>query len=133
MNKWEDDPPPDLRLNESLVRVPTEMIALGDANLMWVAPSVLKFYYKVKGPESFSGFAMLDINSRNASRRSNYEPRERVVSATAGRHFGSHNLYFLDGHVETIVEAKLFEQSSQALRRWNVDNQPHADLLTPVP
>ena len=132
-NHWVDDPPPDLRMNESMVRVPTDMIALGDANLMWVPASVLKFYYKVKGPESFSGFAMLDINARNANFRSSYGARDRIIGATERRHFGMLNLFFLDGHVEAVPEAKLFAKDAQALKRWNVDNQPHEDLLTPVP
>ena len=133
MNKWEDEPPPDLRMNESAVRVPSEMIGLGDANLMWVPASILKFYYKKTGPESFSGFAMLDINMRNANRRSGYAPQDRIISATASRHSGLHNLFLLDGHIESIQENKLFEKTDEALSKWNVDHQPHANLLTPVP
>ena len=129
---WDKEPPPDLRLSESSVRAPSDMIALGDANLMWVASIVLKSYYKTNGAENFSGFAMLDINSRNANFRSSYSPKDKIISATARRHFDSLNLFFCDGHVENLAEKKLFEPSDLALRRWNIDNQPHSDLLTPV-
>jgi hypothetical protein len=36
---------------------------------------------------------------------------------------------FCDGHVEQPRMERLFDKSDASLRRWNNDNQPHADRL----
>jgi prepilin-type processing-associated H-X9-DG protein/prepilin-type N-terminal cleavage/methylation domain-containing protein len=49
-----------------------------------------------------------------------------------GRHKQKANVVFCDGHVETPTLKNLFEDNSDsALTRWNRDNQPHRNLLSP--
>ena len=48
------------------------------------------------------------------------------------RHKEKANVVFCDGHVEAPSLKYLFEDSADsALARWNRDNLPHRDLLTP--
>lgn len=48
------------------------------------------------------------------------------------RHAGKSNVLFCDGHVESPTLTFLFEDTSDAaLRRWNRDNLPHRDPLSP--
>lgn len=41
------------------------------------------------------------------------------------------NMGFVDGHQETLKAAKLGEDSAEARRRWNTDNQPHPEIVIP--
>ena len=48
------------------------------------------------------------------------------------RHQGKINVLFCDGHVESLTQKLLFEDTSEAaLVRWNRDHQPHRERLTP--
>ena len=48
------------------------------------------------------------------------------------RHRGEANVVFCDGHVEGPRLQTLFgDDSDSALKRWNRDNQPHRERLTP--
>ena len=48
------------------------------------------------------------------------------------RHEGKANVAFCDGHVETPTLAFLFENTSDAaLMRWNRDQSPHPNRLSP--
>lgn len=120
----------NVAIAESKIRVPSDMIAIGDANLIWFTPIVARFLYDAEVKESYSGMAMIDINVRNQLQASKFPRREEIINAVQRRHSGSHNITFSDGHVESIKETKLFEQTDAALRRWNTDNLPHADLLS---
>ena len=79
--------------------------------------------------DGYDGMALLDINSRNGVQRPTYAGSEGVISATLKRHDGRYNIAFCDGHVEGIKREHLFERNDDALRRWNIDNEPHADKL----
>jgi len=114
---------------ESRVQLPANMIAVGDANLMWLASFVLKSYYGLTGPTTYSGFSRLDINSRNRSVSPNFSVSVGIIKATQLRHRGRYEIAFCDGHVEGLRDEKLFEKSDTALSRWNNDNLPHADRL----
>ena len=74
--------------------------------------------------------ALIDINSRNGVERPNYVGSKGVIRATLARHGGRYNLAFGDGHIESSHRDRLFLQTDDALRRWNNDNEPHADLLS---
>jgi prepilin-type processing-associated H-X9-DG protein/prepilin-type N-terminal cleavage/methylation domain-containing protein len=51
---------------------------------------------------------------------------------TLTRHQGRANVVFCDGHVESPTLQFLFEDTSDAtLSRWNRDQQPHRERLTP--
>jgi len=115
---------------ENQVRVPSDMIAIGDASLIWITPIVLMGLYGEHGEVNYSGMALIDINSRNNVQSPRWSGSLGAIKATGLRHSGSQNVAFCDGHVENIKEPKLFERTDRALSRWNRDNLPHADLLT---
>jgi prepilin-type N-terminal cleavage/methylation domain-containing protein/prepilin-type processing-associated H-X9-DG protein len=114
---------------DSAVQAPSEMIALGDANLMWLLPGVLNAFYGVTGPVSFSGFSRLDISSWYRTQNSGFGGRAGILGATASRHANFFNTLFGDGHVIALRPEQLFDRTSDGLRRWNNDNQPHSDML----
>jgi prepilin-type N-terminal cleavage/methylation domain-containing protein/prepilin-type processing-associated H-X9-DG protein len=114
---------------ETEVKNPSNMLAIGDANLLWFTPIIIKAFYKTNAPVNYSGIGLLDFNTRNKSQSPQMLGREGLLQAVKNRHNASHNLVFCDGHVEQIKEVKLFEKSEYALRRWNNDNEPHEDVI----
>jgi prepilin-type processing-associated H-X9-DG protein len=44
-------------------------------------------------------------------------------------HHGRANRVFVDGHLESEDMRKPFAATDEQLRHWNIDNQPHRDLL----
>ena len=127
-----DGKDPIFRIQENQVRVPSDMIAVGDATLVWTPAAILRLLYD--GPfdkDSYDGMALLDINSRNGVERPNYAGSAGVIAATLRRHSSRYNIAFCDGHVEGVPRATLFRKADDSLRRWNNDNEPHADQLHP--
>lgn len=121
-----------LRTTEAKVVAPSDMIAMGDATLSWTAAGLLRSFYKIQtDKDGYDGWALLDINTRNLQVRPSYTGSKGVIEATRRRHNGRYNLAFCDGHVESIKDEHLFRESDTALKRWNNDNQPHADQLMP--
>ncbi len=118
-------------IKESQVAQPSDMIAAGDANLMWLVPPVLKAYYGIEGPTSYTGFSRLDINSWRRTTNPGFGGSEGILRATDQRHRGRFEVVFCDGHAERIRHRDLFLESDSALRRWNNDHEPHEDLLVP--
>ncbi len=120
------------RIGENRVLKPADMIALGDASLIWTTPFILNLTYDTEEKdEQFSGMGLLDINSRNGVQRSSWPGSGGIIQATMHRHSGRYNINFTDGHVELIDREKLFAKSDRSLRRWNNDNDPHLELLHP--
>jgi prepilin-type N-terminal cleavage/methylation domain-containing protein/prepilin-type processing-associated H-X9-DG protein len=120
-----------LRITDSRVEVPSDMIAVGDATLSWDAAGVLKTYFDISvSKDSYDGWALLDINTRNFQERPNFAPSAGTIKATSRRHSGRYNVVFCDDHVEGLRREMLFEPTDRALQRWNNDNEPHADLLS---
>lgn len=119
-----------LRIKESLVKAPSDMIAIGDAHLVWTPAAFMESLYGTEyAKENYSGMGMLDINSRYGVQRPSWPGSEGILEATERRHRGRYNISFCDGHVESIPRAPLFAQTETALKRWNNDNQSHADFL----
>ena len=116
-------------IRDSAVVAPADMIALGDANLMWLLAPVLKAYYGVVGTTTYSGFGRLDINSWRRSTAAGFGGSAGIFQASQARHRRKLEIGFCDGHVEGIRTEKLFDSSDTNLRRWNNDHQPHADQL----
>jgi len=117
-------------IKESAVVAPADMIALGDANQMWLLAPILRAYYGINGPTTYSGYGRLDINSWLRSTAPGFGGAAGILKASQERHRGRLQVVFCDGHVEGIPTEKLFDRSDPAnLRRWNNDNQPHADQL----
>ncbi|MSU62379.1 MAG: prepilin-type N-terminal cleavage/methylation domain-containing protein [Pedosphaera sp.] len=121
-----------LRIPESKVKAPSDMIALGDANLSWTPAVFLRQLYGMDTTkDGYDGWALLDINVRNLEERPSYAGSAGVVRATLKRHGGRYNVAFCDAHTESIRSDRLFKKDDSALRRWNNDNEPHADKLSP--
>lgn len=119
-----------LRIRDAQVLVPSDMIALGDATLSHDASMVIMAYFGLESAkDSYDGWSLLDINTRNFQERPNFTPSDGVIKATLKRHSGRYNIVFCDGHVEGIHRNNLFKAEDHALRRWNNDNEPHEDLM----
>src|ERR1035437_1755017 len=89
-------------ITESEVVVPSDMVAIGDC---------------------FDGSIILT--------RANLTELEKYGN-TLTRHQGRANVVFCDDHVESPTLQLLFEDTSDAaLSRWNRDQQPHRERLTP--
>lgn len=114
---------------DSAVISPSDMIEVGDANLMWLLPGVLNALYGVKGSVSYSGFSRLDITSWDRTQNTGFGGLLGIDQGTARRHRGSFNITFVDGHGAPIRAQQLFDHSPDALRHWNNDNQAHTNLL----
>jgi prepilin-type processing-associated H-X9-DG protein/prepilin-type N-terminal cleavage/methylation domain-containing protein len=120
-----------LRIKDSMVRHPSDMIALGDATLIWSTPFMLGGLYDLPpGPDKLiHGMGLLDINTRNGVQRSVWPGSTGIIRDTLIRHGGRYNIGFCDGHVEDIQREILFQKTDTSLRRWNNDHEPHEDQL----
>ncbi|MDA1277303.1 MAG: prepilin-type N-terminal cleavage/methylation domain-containing protein [Verrucomicrobia bacterium] len=105
---------------DSDVKVPSDMIALGD------------------GFSSLSvGTNLFHIHHNGTLTRQHMRGSPAPSDDWVGesdpvrlRHSGRLSIDFCDGHVESITVESLFvDNSDQALRRWNKDNQPHRERL----
>ena len=47
------------------------------------------------------------------------------------RHGGVFDVTYCDGHTESVKGPALFSRTSEHLKRWNRDGQPHGDYLPP--
>jgi prepilin-type N-terminal cleavage/methylation domain-containing protein/prepilin-type processing-associated H-X9-DG protein len=119
-----------LRIKDSMVRAPSDMIALGDAHLVWTPAAFMgALYGEAYAIENFSGMGLLDINSRYGVQRPSWPGSEGIIDATAQRHRNRYNISFCDGHIESVRNKALFQQKEDALKRWNNDNASHAEFL----
>ncbi len=106
---FEVNPP----VGESQIASPADMMAIGDG---------------------FAGNSRIIADATTVLRRS--DVRQDSPPGSTGRayarHKGKENVVFCDGHVEVLLLQTLFADNSDgALRRWNRDNQPHRERLTP--
>jgi prepilin-type processing-associated H-X9-DG protein len=100
---------------ESDVRVPSDMMALGDG---------------------FTGSSNGKIVVIGILQRAGPDVRwaddDNIIARK--RHGGKANVSFCDGHVESPKLDTLFiDQTDTALRRWNKDNEPHAESWAQIP
>lgn len=116
-------------IKESAVLSPSEMVELGDANLMWLSGATLNLLYGVTGPTSYTGYSRLDISSWYRTQNSGFFAKPAIVAATQKRHRGQFNVQYVDGHAAAIPAAILFGKGDDQLRRWNNDHQPHLNIL----
>ena len=82
---------------QSAVRVPGDMIAIGDTSFDHPGLEVISPYL------------------------------DNVFDAIANIHNGGGNAVFCDGHVEYGKRAKWLEATETKRRRWNNDNEPHPE------
>ncbi len=125
-----DIPSNRFRLKASEVKSPSEMIALGDANLVpHKAEDIEDTYGQKVNRDTHDGWGLLDISLRNRWQLSNYPSSAGLIQATKKRHRGRYNVGFCDGHIEGLDRSRLFATDQSTLRRWNNDNLPHPELL----
>jgi prepilin-type processing-associated H-X9-DG protein/prepilin-type N-terminal cleavage/methylation domain-containing protein len=107
-------------VREDEVRVPSEMIALGD-NLALLPKSGSDFTEDtVMESESFSGLERQEIAVAHGPAVMD------EVQRAAVRHAKQGNMAFCDGHVEALTFRRLFlDRDDASLRRWNKDHEPH--------
>ena len=99
---------------ETDVTVPSDMIAIADA-----------FFRTGAEKSMIEGDPLLTRNDRAFSY--SLSPRDDSQFAKA-RHRGKLNVTFCDGHVEAFkVHALYFEETAEAYKRWNRDNQSHRE------
>jgi prepilin-type processing-associated H-X9-DG protein len=107
--------------SEAEVRVPADMIALGD-NLALV-PSTPGSDFPVDTVMESVG-----LNRNEASGASGARGLwvTDSIKGAAARHRSQGNVAFCDGHVEALTFKRLFlDRDDASLRRWNRDNEPH--------
>lgn len=106
-------PPDGFGIGESSVKVPSDMMAIGDALFgtlnVYVVPTVTDFA-RMDTPDGFFDEGTL----------------ASVHRGTVKMHDGRANVVFCDGHVEALrLKALFFDTDDASLRRWNRDNEAH--------
>jgi prepilin-type N-terminal cleavage/methylation domain-containing protein/prepilin-type processing-associated H-X9-DG protein len=99
-------------VKESSVRVPHDMIGLGDG-----------YSNSADGSNLIMGLSFMP-----GWRSGNMEQHMRARELTRRRHTGAFNIWFVDGHIEHLKPGKLFGKRADELKRWNRDNQAPQEL-----
>ena len=95
-DKPADPASPLTAVSPTRVKVPSEMIAIGDSM-----------------ETAFSAIPGIYLTLVDGGR------------VTPSRHNGGANTVFCDAHVENMPNSRLAEPTDSARRRWNNDNEPH--------
>ncbi len=96
-------------LPENDVRVPSDMMALGDNFALLNGKIVVEFQGLLRD-----------------ERVTAFEPPGDSAKRASERHRSQGNVVFCDGHVEAVKFMRLFfDRDDASLRRWNKDNEPH--------
>ncbi|HUR45437.1 MAG TPA: prepilin-type N-terminal cleavage/methylation domain-containing protein [Candidatus Saccharimonadales bacterium] len=104
-------PPYNQRVKESMVKVPSDMYAFGDATVLWEVNAQTH----VTGGMNFyptSAYLLTNANFRKAE----------IV-----QHVRGYNMAFVDAHVEFVRPDKLFSAEPTYWRRWNLDHWARGD------
>jgi prepilin-type N-terminal cleavage/methylation domain-containing protein/prepilin-type processing-associated H-X9-DG protein len=107
---------------ETAVLAPSEMIAMGDGVLAELPASNP---WSLRPPIRVSSYGILSFS--DGSTRLALDAK--ALRAMRQRHRGTFNVAYCDGHVESTKVEKLFAKTDEALRRWNIDHQPHRELV----
>jgi prepilin-type processing-associated H-X9-DG protein len=110
------------RVPDSAVRVPSDMLAMGD-NYLGAYNKSGKFEVYESSGELIREF----IRPPPEGPQGHY----KVGIPVQKRHGGRLNVTFCDGHVEAMKPQRLFfSKEERDLRMWNIDNEPHPRRLT---
>ena len=107
------------RTPEALVASPSDLYAVGDHFLRSKNPAM-------DGVQSQMGIIAPSWRSGAATDASKTPPKSQPAFK---KHRGLANRGCVDGHVEVEDMRKPFAANDAQLMRWNVDNQPHRDVL----
>jgi prepilin-type processing-associated H-X9-DG protein len=130
--------PADVRpIRETEVAQPSDMIAIGDADLrdlVWMGAQGPRFYGTVDLCDApFDPGVLLEIGGL----RFPSPPDTLALNSLAWmrrRHGGTWNVAFCDAHAERLKTADLFNYRREPLlRRWNRDHLPHSENVAGLP
>ena len=112
---WKDDQGHFVSpVSEGEIRVPSEMLAIGDSPMIvGVVPGM--------------GMGMDFIGGGDDMLRCELNVGGLIY---AMRHGKTYNQLYCDGHVSAMIPSILFDPKKSAAL-WNYDNQPHSELWTP--
>jgi len=114
---WPDEFTPVRPTKESEVKVPADMLAIGD-----------NFYTGPLRKVLFSGDMMMRDDAGITCVGITTAELKTLAKWAEQRHRGRANVVFCDGHVEgPAIKALFYDTSDAALRRWNKDNEPHRE------
>jgi prepilin-type N-terminal cleavage/methylation domain-containing protein/prepilin-type processing-associated H-X9-DG protein len=116
---------------ESSVKVPSDMIAIGDAVLQQVevtsswsyGPFLTGKHWMNYGDQGFG--PAVGIIWQNSSQQED----RKGLQAARQRHNDRFNIVFCDDHVEGLRRANLFSKDPGVTKRWAADNQPQPVYL----
>jgi prepilin-type N-terminal cleavage/methylation domain-containing protein/prepilin-type processing-associated H-X9-DG protein len=118
-----------VRITEAMVKAPSEMIAMGDAVLLYSNGNILSMLYGIEGSESMNGMSLLNMNYQRMLEAKSNPMSKSIINAVKRRHNGRYNTLFCDGHVDSLAREGLFGESNDELSRWNNDHAPHREYL----
>jgi prepilin-type processing-associated H-X9-DG protein len=106
-------------LPESVVKIPSDMIALGDSM------SALTNRYMLD-----TALGVISRSGGHVQGNFNQAMIEDSIREQSRRHGGMANIAFCDAHVAGLkFQPLFFDESDDALRRWNNDHEPHREVL----
>ena len=106
---------------ESAVRVPSDMLAIGDGYIAFDNGTL---------ENNPSGTIARDWTTWTGGVVPTASEIEENHRKYGRRHAGLANVGFCDGHVEGMKFKPLFfDKTDAALSRWNIDHGPHRELL----
>jgi prepilin-type processing-associated H-X9-DG protein len=108
-------------VREDAVRCPARMLASGDSVL--TAVSLFDDFSTV---ESYTRDSLFSSAAFHQHSSVVFDYDQRAV-AQAKRHRGRFNALFCDAHSESLKTNGLFGRSTEVMRLWNRDNQPHPE------
>lgn len=110
-------------VRDSAVRVPSEMIALGDAYGVCYGMLDAK-------PAPRPLFDVYETFGDLAREQASHSPSSPIKATGQTRHQGRLNMAFCDGHVEALrVDDAYFGKRDRDMRMWNTDNEPQREFL----
>lgn len=110
----------------SQVVVPSDMIALGDADLAWEEGAVVPQVYGLQAapPKGTSYGRGLLSKSTAVWTDLAGDGNADIPRAVHERHRGRYNIFFCDGHIEAIRFEALHNWTDESVRRWNWNHEP---------
>ena len=110
---------------EESVASPANLFVLADAVFV---PRTDSGVVRYAGADDFSPFTLPWLAMELGIRTPN-PTWEGARVATKRRHELRFNIALADGHVEMLPVKKIFSATDEVLKRWNIDNQPHRELI----
>ena len=114
-------------VTESQILMPSDMFALGDANLWLDLGDLPRGTYGLQSVPAWTIVYGPGIVSKTTGVRLTWEGEglAEEMRAVHNRHRGRHNMAFCDAHIESIRYEKLYNLGDAgSIRRWNWNHQP---------